>query len=475
MQRARRFWHATKRRLRHLARSPRVVRITRSLRVWRLTARNGFRYVTHRGRRAVTRGHHRRAELDDAFAMRTAADVANELGQMKGALMKAGQLLSFIVESLPEPAQQSLSSLYSDAPPMSAELAADVVRAEFGQEPERRFLDWSREPVAAASIGQVHRAVTHDGRHVAVKVQYPGVDTAIEADLDNADALYRLFSAFTLKGLDTRALVEELRTRMRDELDYRIEAENITEFHGHFDGHPFIAVPELVAADSGRRVLTTEWVDGLDWNEFVATASPAARQRAGETIWRFAQHAILRLGVFNGDPHPGNYKFSEDGEVTFLDFGLVKRWSPGEWELLAPSLDAIVLHRDPERLVAAMEQSGFLRAGHGLDATAVYDYVSSPYRPYLVDEFTFTRDFMKDTISRIIDINGPHAAVIEQINMPPSFVVLDRVVWGVSALLGKLELTAPWRAMLLEYFADAPPATELGELEHGWMAQRPTV
>ena len=126
--------------------------------------------------------------------------------------------------------------------------------------------------------------------------------------------------------------------------------------------------------------------------------------------------------------------------MTFLDFGLVKRWTPGEWERLEPSLDAIVVHRDPDLLVAAMEQSGFLADGHGLDPAAVYDYVSSPYRPYLVDEFTFTRDWMRDTLGRIFDINGPHAAVIAKLNMPPSFVILDRVVWGVSAILGKLDV-----------------------------------
>ncbi len=448
-----------------------MVRLDRTWRVWRLTARNALRFIIHRARRRVTPSH-RRTQLDDSFTLRTAEDVARELGNMKGALMKAGQLLSFIVEALPEPAQQALASLYSDAAPMSGELAAKVVRDELGRDPDQVFLDWSAQPIAAASIGQVHRAVTRDGRLVAVKVQYPGVGDAIEADLANADALYRLFSAFTLKGLDTRALVDELRLRMRDELDYRLEAANIVEFRRLFDGHPFVHIPELVPEHSSQRVLTAEWADGLSWAEFTALASPAALHRAGESIWRFAQHAILRAGVFNGDPHPGNYRFSPDGDVTFLDFGLVKRWAPGEWELLAPSMDAIVVHRDPERLVSSMEASGFLKPGHGLSPEAVYDYVSSPYRPYLSDTFTFTREFMKDTVSRIIDINGPHADVIAKLDMPPSFVVLDRVVWGVNALLGKWQITAPWRAMLLEYRTDAAPATTLGVQELAWRSSR---
>ena len=447
------------------------VRARRTLRVWRLTARNAFRFVAHRARRRLT-SDEQRPTLDDQFALRTAEDIARELGNMKGALMKAGQLLSFVVEALPEPAQQALSSLYSDAPPMTAALAESVVVTELGQHPRAVFLDWSPTPVAAASIGQVHRAVTRDGREVAVKVQYPGVGEAIDADLANADVLYRMVAAFTLKGLDTKALVNELRARMRDELDYRIEAANIVTFREHFAGHPFVSLPGLVAEHSGRCVITTDWVDGMRWADFVEQASPAARQRAGESIWRFAQHSIHRLGAFNGDPHPGNYLFRLDGGVTFLDFGMVKRWSPGEWERLAPCMDAIIVHRDPERLVQSMEQSGFLAPGHGLSAEAVYDYVSTPYRPYLVEEFTFDRDFMRDTVQRIIDVNGPHAEVIERIDMPASFLMLDRLMWGVSALLGKLELTAPWRAMLLEYRGGAEPATELGLAERRWASSR---
>ena len=441
----------------------------RTARVWRLTARNGGRYVVHRVRRLGNRGE-RRDALDEQFVIRTSEDVARELGNMKGVLMKFGQLLSFIVEALPNEAQQALATLQSDAKPMSPALAAKMITAELGQPPWRIFLDWQDVPIAAASVGQVHRAVTRDGRDVAVKVQYPGVAESIESDLDNAEAFYRLGTAFVLKGLDAKGLVDELRSRMRDELDYELEANSQTEFCRAFAGHPFVSIPAVDRATSTRRVLTTEWVEAMSWAAFETTAGPAARQRAGESIWRFAQHSVHRLGAFNGDPHPGNYRFGPDGDVTFLDFGLVKRWTPGEWEQLAPSLDAIVVHRDPERLVTAMEEVGFLRAGHGLAAQAVYDYVSTPYTPYLTDTFTFTREFVRDAMATIVDIKGPHAAVIEKLNMPPSFVILDRVVWGISAILGRLEVAAPWRAMLLEYCDGGPPATPLGEAEQAWLA-----
>jgi predicted unusual protein kinase regulating ubiquinone biosynthesis (AarF/ABC1/UbiB family) len=329
------------------------------------------------------------------------------------------------------------------------------------------FLDWEIEPFAAASVGQVHRAVLRDGRQVAVKVQYPGVGDAIGADLDNAELLYGLFSAFALKGLDTHALVDELRARMVEELDYRREADNLVMFAEHYAGHPWVRTPVLVPEFSTGRVLTTEWIEGLSWADFVAEADAPARRRAGEIIWRFAQASVHRLGAFNGDPHPGNYRFQADGSVTFLDFGMVKRWDPGEWERLAPCLDA-VLARDPDELIRAMESVDFVPAGHLLDPQSVFDYVSTPYRPYLVEHFRFTRDFVRDTIQKIIDVKGPHAETVKQLNLPASFVVLDRVVWGVSALLGKLEVEAPWREMLLGYRRGVSCGTPLGLEEQAW-------
>jgi predicted unusual protein kinase regulating ubiquinone biosynthesis (AarF/ABC1/UbiB family) len=451
------------------AASPITNRFTRSAKVWKLSARNSARFAVSRVR-GIGSAEDRRAQLDEQFAIRTAEDVAKELGEMKGVLMKAGQLISFIFEALPDEAQEALATLQADAAPMAPTLAANVVRDDFGEPPERVFLDWSDMPVAAASIGQVHKAITHDGRDVAVKVQYPGVHEAIESDLDAAEVMYAMFSSMMLKGLDAKGLVDELRDRMREELDYSIEAGNLAEFEARFQGHPWVRIPKLVPELCSERVLTTEWVDGMTFDEFRAKESVETQQRAGEVVWRFAQNAINRYGIFNGDPHPGNYKFHHDGSVTFLDYGLVKRWSPGEWETLSPTIDAIIVDRDPDKLVAEMVRSNFLPASHGLDPALVYDYVSSPYVPYLTDEFTFTREWMRDTIAKIFDVEGPHGPVIEQLNMPPSFVILDRVVWGVSAILGKLNAHGPWRAMLLEYVADGPPATDLGAAEAAWSA-----
>ncbi len=447
-------------------------RLTRSARVWRLSTRRAAHYAVVKVR-GVTKDEQARAALEEQFAIRSAEDVAAVLGNMKGAIMKLGQMVSFVAEGLPEEAQRALATLQADVPPMAPSLAEQLVLDELGRHPSDLFLDWSPVPVAAASVGQVHRAVLHDGRVVAVKVQYPGIAAAIRHDLDNVELLYALMAAMSLKGLDVKGLVDELRDRMADELDYRIEAANQTEFCRLYEHHPFIRIPAVVPELSSEKVLTSEWIEGATWAEFEATASAAIKQRAGEVVFRFAQGSIHRYGVFNGDPHPGNYRFHRDGSVTFLDFGLVKRWTGSEWDRLSPCLDAIIIDRDAVELVRTMEDVGFLRLGHGLEPEAVYGYVSSPYVPYLTDTFTFTRDWMRDTLTRIFDIQGPDQPVITALNLPPSFVILDRVVWGVSALLARLEATGPWRSILLEYRRGGAPATELGRLDAEWRARRP--
>ncbi len=449
----------------------RRARLERQARVWRLSARRSvhFAQVKVRGRRATEE---ERARLEEQFAIRSAEDVAKVLGGMKGAIMKAGQMLSFIADGLPEEAKAALATLQADVPPMAPSLAEGVVREELGGDPERLFLDWDPIPVAAASIGQVHRAVMPDGRLVAVKVQYPGVDKAIQSDLDNAEFLYNVFAQFALKNLEVKALVDELRERMADELDYRHEAACQTDFAGRYAGHPFIRIPPVVPERSARRVLTSEWVEGMRWEEFLANADQALKDRAGEVIMRFAQGSIHLHNVFNGDPHPGNYRFHEDGSVTFLDFGLVKKWSAGEFDRLAPVLDA-VLAEDPERLVRTSIAANFLAPNHGFEPEFIFEYVRGPYEPYLTDRFTYTREWTGKALQTVVDMQGRYGELIKKLNMPTSYVILDRVVWGVSALLSRLEATNNWRGILAEYREGAPPCTELGRLEAEWRRSVP--
>lgn len=412
-----------------------------------------------------------RAELADQYAIRSAEDVAEVLGSMKGAVMKLGQMVSFIAEGLPPAARDALATLQADVSPMAPELVVGVLAQELGAPPEALFRNWDPVPVAAASIGQVHRAVLHDGRRVAVKVQYPGVDRSIAADLDNAELLYGLFAGFALKHLDVRGLVDELRDRMSEELDYTIEAHNQAAFAARYEGHPFVRVPRIVPELSTSHVLTSEWADGRRWDELLADSTADERQRAAEVMARFALACIFRHGVFNGDPHPGNYRFNPDGSVTFLDFGLVKRWSPGEFDPLGPVLDCVLAADAPATVEAAIE-AGFLVAEHGLDAQTVYDFMRGPYEPFAADHFTYSAAWVAGALQSVLDVQGAHADVLARFDMPRSYVILDRVVWGLSALLGRLEASNTWGAILAEYRNGADPATKLGRLEADWQATR---
>ena len=443
-------------------------RAERCFRIWRLTVRRGAHFVITRAR-GVGADETRRRELEDRFKIRTAEDVARELGNMKGVIMKAGQMLSFILDGLPDAARESLASLQGDVPPMSPAAAAGVVRDELGADPRDVFLDWSELPVAAASIGQVHKAVLRDGRVVAVKVQYPGIDRAITSDLANAGLLYAMFSAVALKSLDVKGLVEELRAHMIDELDYTLEARCQADFAERYRGHPFVHIPEVVPEYSTRRVLVTDWVDGMRWDEFLAVSDDSMKQRTAEAMFRFIQGAIYRARVFNGDPHPGNYRFHRDGTVSFLDFGLVKRWAPGELESLTPLIDPL-LDRRPDVMVQRMVEAGFLYPDNRLDPQRVWEYVSAPYTPYLEAEFTFQPEFASKTLGKLLDLGGPYADVMQKLNLPASFVILDRVVWGMTAILGRLGARNRWREILDEYRFDAPPATALGRAEAAWRA-----
>jgi predicted unusual protein kinase regulating ubiquinone biosynthesis (AarF/ABC1/UbiB family) len=198
------------------------------------------------------------------------------------------------------------------------------------------------------------------------------------------------------------------------------------------------------------------------------------KQHAAEVLFRFAQGSINRHGVFNGDPHPGNYRFHHDGSVTFLDFGLVKRWTAGELEVMDPVLEA-ALRRDAQGVADAMVAANFLPADHGLDPQRVFDYVSAPYEPYMVETFTYTRPWLANMLGKMMDMSGGNLDVVRQFNMPASYVILDRVVWGMSALLARLGATGPFGGILDEYRKDAPPVTDLGRQEAAWRSSRATT
>src|SRR5690242_5453344 len=288
------------------------LRVRRGLAALQLAARGGARYTRSAPRLFASAGEHRQALRND-LALQTAEDVAATLGTMKGVLMKLGQMASYVDDGLSPAARRALSRLQDSVPPMSAALAAGVVESELGLPPERAFARWDPEPIAAASIGQVHRAITHDGRAVAVKVQYPGIAETIAADLGNV-ALLRRMLKITAPRQDVDALLAELRERVTEELDYRREAKNQEMFARYYAGHPTIHVPGIVPELSTRRVVTSELADGARFAE-LAGWSQAERDLAAETIYRFVFRSLYEAHAFNGDPHPGNYLFHGGGRV----------------------------------------------------------------------------------------------------------------------------------------------------------------
>ncbi len=440
-------------------------RLGRGAALARLALRIGGRYAA-RSPWLVFASADRRQELRHDLAFRSAEEVAEELGSMKGALMKLGQMASYIDEDLPPSFRGTMARLQHSAPPMSADLARSVIVAELGDAPERIFTRWGPLPIAAASIGQVHRAITRDGRAVAVKVQYPGIARSITSDLRNVGLLRRLVAA-GFPGLDATSLIEELGERLREEVDYALEADNQELFASYYEGHPYIHVPHVVRALSTSRVITSDLVVGSGFDE-VREWGQRERDQAAETILRFVLRSLYRLHAFNGDPHPGNYLFHGGGRVSFLDFGMTKHFTD---EDLAPLIDAlryIVFEKDGEGFRGAMERAGFLRAGAPVPTSTVVDRFGHFYGTVLRDEpMTITPEYASAIVRRFFDARGPLAPYSD---VPRAYVVLQRINIGLYAVLGSLNATANWRRISEEIwpFVMGPPSTPIGEAEAEW-------
>ncbi len=448
-------------------------RAQRSAAMAGIGAKAGGDYALHRARRAFASAE-RQVFLDHQFELKTAEAITEALGNMKGAMMKLGQMASYLDQGMPDHVRAALAELQSNAPPMSAELAAQVVRDELGAAPEDLFLEWDPTPIAAASIGQVHRAITTDGRAVAVKVQYPGVGEAIRADLDNAGLLFGAMGLM-LPGLEPGPLVEELRTRLIEELDYLQEADNQRLFADFYRGHPFIHVPEVLDELSSARVLTTELAQGERF-EVVEGWSQAERDLAAEAIFRFVFGSLYRLHAFNGDPHPCNYLFRPGGQVTFLDFGLVKRFERAEVDLIADMLKAMVIDNDIAEYRRLIESIGMLTPGTSFTDEEVMAYFGHFYDFVLRDEVgTITPEYASETVRRFFDYGGEHAEILRAANVPPAFVIIQRINLGLYAIFGQLRATANWRRISEELwpFVAGPPSTPLGEQAAAWTAAHP--
>jgi predicted unusual protein kinase regulating ubiquinone biosynthesis (AarF/ABC1/UbiB family) len=422
--------------------------LRRTMRVGLLSCKLSVRQLWARLRARLAPPERRQAILDESH-LQSAEQVLAAMGQMKGAMMKLAQIASFISDDIPEQYRTALKQLQTSAPPMTFALARDVIEVDLGAPLDRLFADFEPEPIAAASIGQVHAARLPGGEEVVVKVQYPGVDEAIRADMANLPWLYGMLG-FLNPGLDPKPLAEELRVRITEELDYRREAENQATFARLFDGHPRIRIPRVVHERSGGRVLTTARARGHDF-EWLCTRPQAFRNEVAEVIFRFAFESIFRHRLFNGDPHPGNYLFHDDGGVTFLDFGCVKYFDAAmvaDWKRYVRAH----LAGDRDTFLRQGAKLGFVRDG-GTVPPELYDYMQYFYEPWhAAGPYTFTPEYNAQSLGMVFDRNHPRwGQLLRQLNMPADFAIVNRLQWGLTSILARLHATANWRAIIDEY------------------------
>jgi predicted unusual protein kinase regulating ubiquinone biosynthesis (AarF/ABC1/UbiB family) len=449
-------------------------RARRTAQVGTVIGGQGARYAGTRAAN-VARSKEARVEALDRRHLEAAERMVDTLGTMKGAAMKIGQLASFIdTEFLPpeyrDLYQDKLSELRSSAPPMPWKKVAAVLEEEWDEPVEELFEDFEQEAAAAASIGQVHRATLPDGREVAVKVQYPGVDSAIRADMQNAGLLLR-FARALAPGLDAKAAADELRERVLEELDYELEASKQRSFARGYRGHPFVYVPDVVTRLSRGRVLVSEWVDGRGFEE-VKELPQEERDRFGEIVYRFCFGSIYHLQHFNADAHPGNYLLMDDGRVAFLDFGMTKQLDPEQIQLEVAALEAI-FEDDPEALRVALHDLGFLHKPSKVDAERLMEHVLAVGGWYMEDrEVTIDSQRVMEAIAAVSDPRSQFFDLMRRENVPANELMGRRMESGVLAVLGQLGATRNWYRIGREWWFGDEPATELGREESAYFERR---
>ena len=402
----------------------------------------------------------RPAELVAAeLQARTAEQLFRVLGELKGGAMKFGQALSIFESALPEelaaPYRVMLTKLQDSAPPLPAKIVHQVLVAEIGPRWRRNFLEFSDEPVAAASIGQVHRGVWKDGRDVAVKIQYPGAGPALLSDINQISKVARLATVW-VPGIDIKPILQELRDRMTEELDYRLEAASQEAFARGFDGDPHFLVPHVLKHT--ERVLVSEWVEGEALSKVIVKGTPAERDMAAQRYMEFLLVGPGRVGILHADPHPGNFKLLPDGRLAVIDFGAVNRLPGG----LPPEMGAfltLALRGDAEGTLAGLRQTGFVRPGMDIDAERLLEYLEPFIDPLLTDTFTFSRPWLRDVFAHINDPRKPNYTVGMKLNLPPDYLLIHRVWLGGIGVLCQIGGEVRGRETVAAHFpgADLPP------------------
>jgi predicted unusual protein kinase regulating ubiquinone biosynthesis (AarF/ABC1/UbiB family) len=392
---------------------------------------------------------------------RTAEQLFKVLGELKGGAMKLGQMLSIFEAALPPeiagPYRATLTRLQEAAPPLPARTVHRVLAEALGEDWREMFAEFDDRPAAAASIGQVHKAVWHDGRTVAVKVQYPGAGQALLSDFNQIARLSRLFSAL-MPGLDTKSMLAELRERISEELDYTLEADSQQTFAEAYADDPDIYVPPVIA-QSGD-VLVTEWMDGTPLSVIIAEGTQEQRDHAGLLYCRFLFSGPARCGLLHADPHPGNYRLLDDGRLGVIDFGAVDRL-PGGFHRRIGVLMRIGTLDDIDQIMAALREEGFIREGVEVDPEALRSFIVPTTQPLVEETFKFSREWLRQEFARVTDLRPTN--VVRQLNLPPSYVLIHRVVAAGTGVLCQLEAEGPFRGEALRWvpgFADDDPTGE---------------
>jgi predicted unusual protein kinase regulating ubiquinone biosynthesis (AarF/ABC1/UbiB family)/HSP20 family molecular chaperone IbpA len=431
------------------------------------TARLAGLPVGFAGRTAVGTGKRlggRPADLvTQEIQRRTADQVFRVLGELKGGAMKLGQALSIFEAALPpeiaEPYRATLTRLQESAPPLPARTIHKVLAGDMGEEWRASFAEFDDEPAAAASIGQVHRAVWHDGRRVAVKVQYPGAGRALISDFKQLSRFARLFGAL-MPGLDAKPLLAELRARVAEELDYGLEAAAQQAFAASYAGDPDVCVPGVVCVSD--HVLVSEWLDGIPLASIIATGTAAQRDRAGIMIIRFLFSGPARVRLLHADPHPGNFRLLADGRLGVLDFGAVARLPDGFPAIFGRVLRLMHEDDDPAKLEDELRSHGYLRDGVSVDLTALRAFLAPLAEPARAESFRFSREWLRTETTQASALRS--SSVLRQLNLPPSYVLIHRVLASGLGVLCQLECEAPFRAEVLRWmpgYADpAEPAPQ---------------
>jgi predicted unusual protein kinase regulating ubiquinone biosynthesis (AarF/ABC1/UbiB family) len=416
----------------------------------------------------LTRSANARQTAVERRQIEAAEQIVDVLGHMKGVAMKVGQVASFIdLEGLPPDArerfQSKLAALRDSAPRMDFKQMRKVIEADLEQPLEDVFDEFEQDAVAAASIGQVYRARLADGKRVAVKVQYPRVGAAVRADLQNIGLLLRAAKRIA-PALDVKAVAAELRERLAEELDYEHEAQAQRTFQRRFDGHPFIVIPHVMTDLVSERVLVTEWVDGVGFED-VKRLDEAARNRFGEIVFRFFFGSLYRDGHFSGDPHPGNYELLGDGRVAFMDFGMTKRIPRERLEHEKTAIHAS-LEGDAAGVRAELAALGFFALEDpDIDSRQLLSYVRSFHDWHAEDRpFTITRSYVSKLISGAAP-GSPNWKLEKQLSVPPDALFSRRLETLTLGVLGQLETTANWHRIMGELLDGREPSSELGMQE----------